>query len=130
MDIAAHNATVDWVTARGECRGSSSVMTASSLQPTHPCLWKHAASFHLLTGTYWPPAGTRQKYKNFIFLNSSVRGPFTPHYLPPGWQWTQALTSRLSDTVKVRGSSFICQKLVGHTSGCQAVRTELLCSRA
>jgi hypothetical protein len=68
MDIAAHNATVDWVTARG----------------------------------------TRQKYRNFIFLNSSVRGPFTPHYLPPGWQWTQALTSRLSDTVKLVASSLVC----------------------
>jgi hypothetical protein len=22
MDIAAHNATVDWVTARGECQGT------------------------------------------------------------------------------------------------------------
>lgn len=61
MDIAAHNATVDWVTARG----------------------------------------TRPNYKHFIFLNSSVRGPFVPHYMPLGWQWTQALTSRITDTTKV-----------------------------
>jgi hypothetical protein len=64
-------------------------------------------AMYQLTGARWPPAGTRQKYKNFIFLNSSVRGPFTPHYLPPGWQWTQALTSRLSDTVKVRASRLL-----------------------
>ena len=66
MDIAAHNATVDWLTT----------------------------------------TGTRAKYKHFIFLNSSVRGPFVPNYLPRGWQWTQAFTARLTDTVKVRDMSF------------------------
>ena len=102
MDIAAHNATVDWVTAKGECRGISIVPAQQSA--TRSCHQTHTAPASVLTGAHWPPAGTRQKYKNFIFLNSSVRGPFIPHYLPPGWQWTQALTSRLSDTVKVRAA--------------------------
>ena len=44
--------------------------------------------------------GSHKKYKYFIFLNSSVRGPFYPTYMPRGWQWTLAFTSRLSDTIK------------------------------
>lgn len=30
-----------------------------------------------------------RRYKYFIFLNSSIKGPFVPNYMPPGWQWTQ-----------------------------------------
>ena len=48
------------------------------------------------------------KYRYFIFLNSSVRGPFYPSYMPPGWQWTQAYTDRLVDNIKVVSSSLVC----------------------
>ncbi|CAL8462396.1 g1929 [Coccomyxa elongata] len=48
------------------------------------------------------------KYKYFIFLNSSVRGPFYPSYLPPSWQWTQAFTDRLVGDIKLVGSSLVC----------------------
>ena len=55
--------------------------------------------------------GSYKKYKHFIFLNSSVRGPFYPTYMPLGWQWTMAFTSRLTETTKVGpslGSSGDC----------------------
>jgi hypothetical protein len=32
--------------------------------------------------------GHLQLYKYFIFLNSSVKGPFLPLWLPPFWHWT------------------------------------------
>ena len=44
---------------------------------------------------------TARQYRYFIFLNSSVRGPFYPSYMPQPWQWTQAYTSRLTSSVKV-----------------------------
>ncbi|GAB4817920.1 hypothetical protein N2152v2_004966 [Parachlorella kessleri] len=47
-------------------------------------------------------------YKYFIFLNSSVRGPFVPSYMPDGWQWTQAYTDRLRGKVKAVASSLVC----------------------
>ncbi len=52
--------------------------------------------------------GWYRKYRYFIFLNSSVRGPFYPSYMPPGWQWTQAYTDRLVGDIKLVGSSLVC----------------------
>lgn len=46
--------------------------------------------------------GTAKAYRYFIFLNSSVRGPFYPSYMPPDWQWTQAYTARLTHSIKAR----------------------------
>jgi hypothetical protein len=63
---------------------------------------------HNITLDWVADAGARAKYKHFIFLNSSVRGPFVPNYLPRGWQWTQAFTARLSETVKLVASSLVC----------------------
>jgi hypothetical protein len=34
--------------------------------------------------------GTLGRYKYFIFLNSSVKGPFLPAWTPPEWHWTAA----------------------------------------
>uniref|UniRef100_A0A383VTR6 Uncharacterized protein n=1 Tax=Tetradesmus obliquus TaxID=3088 RepID=A0A383VTR6_TETOB len=34
--------------------------------------------------------GTLSRYKYFIFLNSSVKGPFLPAWTPPEWHWTAA----------------------------------------
>ena len=48
---------------------------------------------------------TARQYRYFIFLNSSVRGPFFPSYMPAGWQWTQAYTSRLTSQIKVPPAS-------------------------
>lgn len=55
-----------------------------------------------------PHPPTCSKYKYFIFLNSSVRGPFVPPYMPEGWQWTRAYTDRLVGDVKAVSSSLVC----------------------
>jgi hypothetical protein len=51
---------------------------------------------------------SRRKYKYFIFLNSSVRGPFMPAYMPDNWQWTRAYTDRLVGDVRAVSSSLVC----------------------
>lgn len=45
------------------------------------------------------------KYKHFVFLNSSVLGPFTDET-----DWTNLFTSRLSDSVKLVGCTVNCMK--------------------
>lgn len=49
-----------------------------------------------------------RRYKYYIFLNSSIKGPFWPNYMPPRWQWTQAYTDLLRGDVKAVGSSLVC----------------------
>lgn len=36
------------------------------------------------------------KYKYFFFINSSVKGPFYPSYMPYGWHWTHAFLERFA----------------------------------
>ena len=55
---------------------------------------------HNVTIEWARARGTDRKYKYFLFLNSSVRGPFYPAYMPATWQWTHAFTDRLSPVVK------------------------------
>lgn len=43
-----------------------------------------------------------------MFLNSSVRGPFVPSYMPATWQWHQAFTQRLQGDVVGVCSSLVC----------------------
>ena len=52
--------------------------------------------------------GQWHKYRHFILLNSSVRGPFYPSYMGTSWQWTRAYTDRLVDDVKLVSSSLVC----------------------
>ncbi|BDA51679.1 hypothetical protein COCOBI_19-2350 [Coccomyxa sp. Obi] len=56
--------------------------------------------------TRW--TGRQKKYRYYIFLNSSVRGPFYPSYMGPRWQWTEAFTNRLKGNIKVVASSLVC----------------------
>lgn len=56
--------------------------------------------------TRW--TGRQKKYRYYIFLNSSVRGPFYPSYMGPMWQWTEAFTNRLKGNIKVVASSLVC----------------------
>ena len=57
---------------------------------------------------YSQSVGRLRLYKFFIFLNSSVRGPFFPSYMPAGWQWPDAFVDRLSAEVKIVSSSLVC----------------------
>jgi hypothetical protein len=52
--------------------------------------------------------GQWHRYKHFILLNSSVRGPFYPSYMGTSWQWTRAFTDRLMGNVKLVSSSLVC----------------------
>jgi len=45
-------------------------------------------------------------YSFYVFLNSSVKGPFTPKYYP--FHWATPYTSKLTDKVKVVSSSIVC----------------------
>ena len=48
------------------------------------------------------------KYSYFIWLNSSVRGPFLPSYLERTYHWTRAFTGKLNDKTKLVGSTISC----------------------
>lgn len=52
-------------------------------------------------GTFW-------RYRHFMFLNSSVKGPFIPKYFPSGYHWSRAFTDSLTSTVKGVSSSIVC----------------------
>lgn len=47
-----------------------------------------------------------KNYDNFIFVNSSVVGPFYPHYYPGNW--TDIYISGLKNNVKLFGSTICC----------------------
>lgn len=47
-------------------------------------------------------------YSYFIWLNSSVRGPFLPAYLRGRLHWTEPLLSKLGATVKLVGATINC----------------------
>lgn len=46
-----------------------------------------------------------QRYKYFIFLNSSVKGPFMPAWVPPEWHWTIAYLSAFQPEPNLAGAS-------------------------
>ncbi|KAL3154058.1 hypothetical protein ABBQ32_013603 [Trebouxia sp. C0010 RCD-2024] len=48
------------------------------------------------------------KYKYFIMMNSSVRGPFTPAYHKQQ-AWSRIFTDKLTDEVKLVGSTISCE---------------------
>ena len=49
-----------------------------------------------------------QFFKYYVWLNSSVRGPFLPAYLRGRLHWTEPLLSRLSPAVKLVGATINC----------------------
>lgn len=49
------------------------------------------------------------RYTHFLFLNSSVRGPFMPAYLRGLMHWTRAFVSQLTGGVKIAGPSINCE---------------------
>lgn len=50
----------------------------------------------------------RRAFKYFIWLNSSVRGPFLPAYHPRDVHWSTAFTRKLAGDVKLVGSTINC----------------------
>lgn len=48
-------------------------------------------------------------YKYFLFLNSSVRGPFVPTYSQGTKRWHEHMTSRITNEVKVVGATINCE---------------------
>ena len=66
----------------------------------------------------------RRRY--YVFLNSSVRGPFYPSYMPAGWHWPRAFTDRLRGRVKVVASSLVCLPEVDAGGFGPKVRLQLL----
>jgi hypothetical protein len=46
------------------------------------------------------------RYKYFVFLNSSVKGPFVPKYYP--FHWSQPYLSLMHGRVKAVSSSLVC----------------------
>lgn len=49
------------------------------------------------------------RYTHFIFMNSSVRGPFLPAYLWGKVRWQDIFISRLSDSIKLVGPTISCE---------------------
>lgn len=50
-----------------------------------------------------------ENYRFFLFMNSSVRGPFLPAFWPGGVHWSRALTAKLTSRVKLVGPTISCQ---------------------
>ena len=63
---------------------------------------------HNITIMYLKQQGILHTYKFFVFLNSSVKGPFFPTWVPRDWRWTSGFTDRLTSSVKAVGSSLTC----------------------
>ena len=49
------------------------------------------------------------RYDYFVFVSSSMRGPFMPPYLRPHLHWTEPFLSRLNDDVKLVAATVSCQ---------------------
>lgn len=57
--------------------------------------------------------GIETRYRYFVLINSSVRGPFLPRYLqtlhPKRLAWTAVMTGMLNHDVKLVGTTVSCQ---------------------
>lgn len=63
---------------------------------------------HNTTLTHLLTRAQLSRYRYVFFLNSSIRGPFVPTYLPQSWQWTDSFLSLMNDQVHVVSSSLVC----------------------
>jgi hypothetical protein len=52
--------------------------------------------------------GALRTYSHFVWINSSVRGPFLPAYLEASYHWTRAFTSKIDHRIKLVGSTLSC----------------------
>jgi hypothetical protein len=53
-----------------------------------------------------------RNFSYYIFVNSSVKGPFVPGYAKGSMHWTHPFTSKLQKDVKLVGSTISCE--AGH----------------
>lgn len=61
---------------------------------------------HNISLTYL--ATQHRRVKTTVFINSSVRGPFMPNYLPPTFSWVDAFVRPLGTFTKAVASSLTC----------------------
>jgi len=54
-------------------------------------------------------------YDYYFFMNSGVIGPILPHYLPQYFHWTDVFIKKISDQVKLVGTTIAC--LPSHDAG-------------
>ncbi|OBT98977.2 hypothetical protein VE01_02358 [Pseudogymnoascus verrucosus] len=54
----------------------------------------------------------RNKYKRYILMNASIRGPFVPRWSTQCW--TDSYLNRLTDRIKLVGMSYNCHNGEGH----------------
>ncbi|KFZ20185.1 hypothetical protein V502_03284 [Pseudogymnoascus sp. VKM F-4520 (FW-2644)] len=54
----------------------------------------------------------RNKYKRYILMNASIRGPFVPRWSTQCW--TDSYLNRLTDKIKLVGMSYNCHNGEGH----------------
>jgi len=51
-------------------------------------------------------------YKYFIFMNSSIRGPFfVPYFATEGTSWFEIFTKRITDEIKLVGPTINCEQM-------------------
>ena len=126
MDIAAHNVCSSQRPAhQHQTCTNSIVLVLCCLRVTDTdcaslnCIcsrtvgfqWNSQAVLTQVTLTHLQSTNKLHAYKYFVFLNSSVRGPFFPTWLTPmmpSWRWPDAFVSRLSGEVKLVASSIVC----------------------
>lgn len=85
--------------AGGACVSPHYTPSAPPAQKRHTCICPTLAP-----ALCAPP----RKYTYFVWLNSSVRGPFMPVYAAARMHWTEAYTSKLTNVVKLVGSTVNC----------------------
>lgn len=47
-------------------------------------------------------------FERYVYINNSVRGPFTPAWMPKDWDWIAAFSRPLSQKVKLVGTTVNC----------------------
>lgn len=56
-------------------------------------------------------AALKHRYKRFILMNASIRGPFVPHWSKECW--SEAYLGKVNERVKVSFYSFLLRHMVG-----------------
>lgn len=60
-----------------------------------------------------------RRYKYFIMLNSSIKGPFFPQYMPKRWHWVDAFLELYEGDVHAVASSLVCLPVIDAGACCR-----------